>query len=283
MTIYCRGCLRWIFRLLCPYIKAGNIFRKIMRMMEQAQENMKYSLEIVFVNDYPEEGITDKDVDSMIIPVKLVVNGRNRGIHYSRVKGLERFGGQYILFLDQDDEIGENYFSEQMKYMDDNDAVLCNGKFRGNKKIYKSETYQEQMIEKCNYFLGQSRIVSPEQVLLKKSSIPKQWKENILGKNESDDLLLWFLMLHENRKFGINPAVLYRHIEEVRNSSLNFIKMKESVAELRNVICKNHLLSREETDIVIDGCNRRISKFEKYIEILGNWDGIIEYNLKSEF
>lgn len=43
-------------------------------------------------------------------------------------------------------------------------------------------------------------ITSPGHCLIRKTSIPQLWKENILKNNGSDDLLLWLLMLEENKK-----------------------------------------------------------------------------------
>lgn len=83
----------------------------------------EYALELLFVNDSPDEPIDS--LSSEKIEIRVIETNRNRGIHGARVRGLEHCTGDYILFLDQDDRIRPTYFSSQLAHLGDSDAVVC--------------------------------------------------------------------------------------------------------------------------------------------------------------
>ena len=79
-----------------------------------ARESMySYTLELLLVNDDPEEPL-EQHVSDMI-DIKVIQTDCNRGIHAARVLGLECSTGSYILFLDQDDLIQPDYRSEERR------------------------------------------------------------------------------------------------------------------------------------------------------------------------
>ncbi len=51
------------------------------------------------------------------------------------------------------------------------------------------------------YIFGHNRIVSPGHCMIKKTSIPIEWKQNIMEVNGSDDLFLWILMFSKGSIF----------------------------------------------------------------------------------
>lgn len=117
-------------------------------------------------------------------------NRENLGIYKSRLRGLEKSKGLYILFLDQDDEISPFYLWRQYNFIGKADAVLCNGVYRTNRIIYKDLKQQKDAVSKDEFIGKGNIIISPGQVLLKKSSIPSRWLNLMLQENGSDDVLL---------------------------------------------------------------------------------------------
>lgn len=192
-------------------------------VIKAKEENIEVQTELVFVNDYPEEIIEFKEND--LFNVVLFNNPKNVGIHQTRVNGLNVCTGDYILFLDQDDEIADNLLVSQFKKIQDNDIVVSNGvmDYRKTKLVLIRNKFYVRQLKTPHYFLyDHCQIVSPGQCLIRKKSIPLEWKENILKTNCSDDYLLYLLMFHKNAKFVTNEyAFLYHHVMCGSNASLN--------------------------------------------------------------
>lgn len=268
---------------IIPLYNGKKFIDKIVSNVVQNQKVLKKQgwykeIEIIFVNDAPWENISQNDVqkfkDTIIITV--ITNRSNLGIHQTRIKGLDRAKGEYVVFLDQDDEIFDDYLLSQFVHIGNSDAVLCNGMYRNNKRIYSDENQQKEAVTKNIYFKQEVVIVSPGQVMLRRDIIPNEWKYNYLKKNGSDDVLLWLLMMRDNRVFTINSFVKYVHVENGSNTSMNFISMKESVQELIYLIKKKNFMMEEDLSIIEDAIKRRIEKYNAYIEVLDKWEKIIE-------
>ena len=74
------------------------------RNYEYAKSNgMELLVQLVFVNDYPEEPLSAAKPDGSPVDIEVFENPENQGIHRSRLNGLGVAEGDYIVFLDQDD------------------------------------------------------------------------------------------------------------------------------------------------------------------------------------
>ena len=273
--------------VIVPLYNGKKYIKHIIWMIEQNCEKLKSGgnekqIEIIFVNDNPKEVITEKDIykSKKVNNTVLLTNEHNCGIHKTRINGLQCAKGEYILFLDQDDEITNSYFFTQFQHIWDADAVLCNGIYRNNKRIYKDELHQREAITKDKYLSQETVIISPGQVLMRKDKIPQEWKMISLRKNGSDDVFMWVLMLVEQKTFMINPECEYYHNEDGSNTSLNFVAMKESVEELLAVIKENDILEKYDLKIFTTSILKRIEKYSQYIYLLNNWEKIV-FNIKS--
>lgn len=272
--------------VIVPLYKGKRYIETIICMVSENQKILvehgrQKNIEIILVNDYPTENIGSLDIFSCNnISVHLYENAKNFGIHESRLKGLSMAKGNYIVFLDQDDEIKPSYLWRQLEYLGKADVVICNGICRNNKIIYNDYDQQRQAISKNIYLRRGNTIVSPGQILLKKETIPEIWTRYILQENGSDDVFLWTLMLCEGRKFAINPHIEYLHKEDGENTSLNFVKMRKSVMELLAIIKKERLLNDNDLRLFTKMSEERVKKYEGYIELSENWDKIIENIIK---
>lgn len=235
-------------------------------VLEEAGEDVK--IELIFINDSPDEKICFEDT-------QVYCNEKNLGIHASRIMGFRHSSGEYVLFLDQDDEISPSYLLRQMEYIGEADAVLCNGIYRGDRRIYKDIEQQRQALFKDIYIEQGNRIISPGQVLIKRKAIPDIWTRDILRENGCDDFLLWLMMLGEGRSFAINPFCDYIHKENGENTSLNFETMKRSLEELQKKVKDSELLNGKELTIFEGMMEGKIEKHEEYIHILKNWKKIL--------
>ena len=69
-----------------------------------------FSMEVILVNDSPKIPVALSALYRQKENWKVLTNETNIGIHGSRVRGLSRATGDYVMFLDQDDIISSHYF-----------------------------------------------------------------------------------------------------------------------------------------------------------------------------
>ena len=239
--------------VIVPVFKGNSYIPKIIHMLEEnwktANNEVKTEVEVVFVNDYPEETLELEEQKEKNISWIIVENEKNYGIHFSRVQGLLCSKGDYILFLDQDDEISPVYVREQMKALKDYDAAICNGKNYSN-LIYGSMTELREAVHENNYKNGFNQIVAPGQVLLRREAIPSEWMERILDSNGADDYLLWMLLFWKGRRMTVQDKVLYWHQISDSNTSGNWDEMDDSVIEMAERMKDlGYLTGKEAEDI----------------------------------
>lgn len=232
--------------VITPFYK-GNAYISglVLNIMKNA-ENLKKvfpkcSVELLIVNDSPDVEVElpaeTGDVECIVVTHKV-----NSGIHQARVTGLENSGGDYILFLDQDDTVSESFFIEQLPYMKKYDVVIGNAYIEDAEKkcvaLYRTKGDFEKVLDVESYIYSHNQITSPGQCMIRKKAIPKEWCQYIMQKNGSDDLFLWMLMFYSNAKFGVNKKCLYTHHYTGVNLSASGAKMSRSSIEFAEYMRK---------------------------------------------
>jgi glycosyltransferase involved in cell wall biosynthesis len=241
----------------------ANIQCMVKRNMLFAQKmGLDISVELILVNDYPGSIISVSNCE--LYSVTVIQNNANLGIHATRVSGLLKAKGKYIIFLDQDDVITDNCFFSQYFLTERGDVVvgngyrLINGKYR---KIYNNILKQKLTTKEKYYLKAANQIVSPGHCLIKKESIPKEWFENIIEINGADDLFLWISMLEKRAKFIINTDCVYKHVDTGCNLSHDHLQMYNSAERIVDYIRKSKTLKEKNIAILA----RRISFLKKLV------------------
>lgn len=152
-------------------------------------------IEIIIVNDGSNDHSRDiaqkyAQIDSRIV----VYNQINKGVSAARNKGIELSHGEFIMFVDSDDWVPNNYVGDFIKWSDDNDVVIDGIKLIDSKN--------DKLIKKIGYDCG---YYSPTQYAL------------ILDSGKM------------NPFFGGPYGKLFR-AEIIKNNNIKFIE-KQSVAE----------------------------------------------------
>ena len=75
-------------------------------------------IEVIIINDSPEIEVMLPDIELNCTVIK---NDTNSGIHRSRVNGLKIAKGNYIQFLDQDDELMLDGYDKQLALLENAD------------------------------------------------------------------------------------------------------------------------------------------------------------------
>ena len=239
----------------------NSLVENLSEVAEKTYKEYACKMEIIFVNDSPEEKITHAStkVDYIILN-----NDRNRGIHYSRVRGLAQAQGDYVVFLDQDDKLAPSYLISQLKCIGDYDVVICNGIFRNDRAIMQDDDAYRKVEDKIYYIEHLESIASPGQALIKRTTIPVAWTQYIMKNNYCDDALLWVLMKNDNKKFKVNKEILYYHCETDSNTSFNWGNNAKALREMKNIILENNLLTKDNVAYFIRGADNKIKKQKEY-------------------
>lgn len=238
--------------VIVPFYKGNKYLKRLKQSLEEACSRYNGYVEIILVNDSPNEEIEEALIQSNKYDLVIISQDRNRGIHQARVTGLSHARGKYILFLDQDDRIKSQFFAEMISQIEQDPSVafvFSNGTFEDKSgrsklilnsygKVYGAENYK-------TYLKVGNLLASPGQCLIRKSSIPKEWKEHIMKTNCADDYLLWILILKKYRAKYVNK-ILYEHISTGENASGNILNGYKSDLEVCRILKDVNLLSKTE-------------------------------------
>ncbi|WP_317415386.1 glycosyltransferase family 2 protein [Holdemanella porci] len=243
--------------VIVPFYK-GNKY--IFDLCSSIEKNVNYLkekqsdclIECIIVNDSPDVNVILPDVD-FNFKIQVVYHEKNAGIQQARVTGLEYAKGDYIVFLDQDDELLNYAIFEEINNIDNADVLICNALIENEKhethKLYSTNGMQKNALTLNAYIFGHNRIVSPGHCMIKKTSIPIEWKQNIMEVNGSDDLFLWILMFSKGSIFKADSKPVYIHKNTGENlsaasnamtqSSLSMVKYLSQIDYVNDYIVKS--------------------------------------------
>lgn len=269
--------------VIIPIYKGNRYISKLLHMLEDNWKfaNQLYNVEIeaILVNDYPVERLKLEEGLPENISCLLIENEQNRGIHFSRIEGVRQSKGDYILFLDQDDEISPIYIKAQLEALGDCDVIICNGK-NHSRLIYANEEELHKVVDCEEYKKGRNRISSPGQVLLRREIIPTEWLDNVVNRNGADDYFLWILLFYQGCRVVIQDKILYWHVTSDNNTSSDISEMDKSVFEVAEKLRYLGYWTYEEEMRIKDSRARRnieeisiegFQKTKKYKDILEFW------------
>ena len=247
--------------IVIPIYKGKQYINNILQMYDENVSSLqnagyKDSVELVLINDYPDERI---EVEH---PGVRVINSKtNNGIQASRVIGINACEGQYVLMLDQDDRIASDFLLSQIEKIGTADLIICNGTHNDWPIFQSADDFRSKMND-----IGINYIISPGQALIKKVSIPEIWKEDIMGCGGADDYYLWILMTNNGAMFEYNNDILFEHVKHEGNTSNDMLVMKASNEELLLKIDK-YVDEGVYKDKLVSGIKRTIEENEKQLQI----------------
>ena len=137
--------------VIIPIYKGNGYIESLLNKIEKNYQESQKEIEVIFVNDYPDEEIIVGSQHDF--PIRIINNEMNQGIHQTRINGLKKAIGKYILFLDQDDEISDFFIKSQLEHIGDAIYVSLMVLWNRNGKclIYKNQKSQE-LFKETNWF-----------------------------------------------------------------------------------------------------------------------------------
>lgn len=234
--------------VIVPFYKGNKYVEGIIKNISENAKNLRdycASIELLFVNDSPEEAIVIDENVAYPFSIRCISAGKNMGIHGARCYGVKHAKGRYILMLDQDDRISNTWLLEQWKLIRNSDVVVSNviycGRYK-NEKRYSDLKKMKQICNKWTLCLEGNEIVSPGQVLIRKDKIPREWLEYRMKHNGADDYLLWILLFEKKCRVAYNLNSFYYHQYSDESVSHRSRIMKKSIKEMAGLICDKKLV-----------------------------------------
>ena len=227
-----------LISVIVPFYKGNTYMNELLSNLDSVgaclAEHNGAKLEVIIVNDSPE--IPVEYTVCVNVPVTVISNEHNLGIHGSRIHGLQHASGEYIQFLDQDDLlVPENYVS-QLQAIDGYDVVVGNcWYYFGEEKtqLYPNLAAMKYYIQESRFLGIRNMIASPGHCLIRKAALPATWQETPMKVNGSDDYYLWLLMFNAGAAFTQNASCVYIHRNsESGNLSFDLGKMYRSNEEM---------------------------------------------------
>lgn len=129
----------YLFSIIIPTYKRPE---KLLLALESLRRQRKCDadFEVVIVNDGPTNGYKPTDFETSL-NINYQVNERNLGVSASRNRAATLARGQWLVFLDDDDQMEENYLSTLMKHIRENPLNQC---FWSGVEIQKSLPEQNE-------------------------------------------------------------------------------------------------------------------------------------------
>lgn len=205
--------------------------RAILSVQKQTYQN----LEIIAVDDASDddtEGVVNSFNDNRI---KYVKHNVNRGGSAARNTGIGISQGEYISFLDDDDEWVEDKIECQLRDISGYDAILCSVTIVGKKtsvKRYKKSVVNVRDLRRGFIFSGGTNIILAGASALKQVMFDERL-------NNGQD---WDLLIRLASKFSIRyvdkPLVIYHNEEHERITNKSLLM---SIEEMENSCMKGVL------------------------------------------
>lgn len=261
--------------LLSIIIPVYNGEKTIKQCIESIIKNTNSDkIEIIIINDGSNDNTSIilkefSDIDKRII----VYNNSNHGVSYSRNYGLENASGKYIMFVDADDYLSEDWFDIIEKDINKNLDII----YYSNQDIdynMKKEMIIEEIMElngKHNYF------PCPFSKILKKEKIANlKFTEDIIN---GEDMLFNLEMILKAEKYAVFNKSFYNYRIYNGSSTKRFNPKiinsdKKFHDQLEKILLKSNLSDKFKNDIkkkslrsgIIILCSR-FSYINKYSEV----------------
>ncbi len=221
--------------ILSIILPVYNVERYLDRCLVSIEGQSFKDYELIFVDDHGQDGSIKKLLEyaEQSEKIKLVHNPRNLGTFHARKKGVESAKGQYIVFLDPDDELAHGFLGSLAAHLEENqsDLIYYGIEYVPHKKFYQSTPpvlpfqYSERVLDAIQKNKGKKIVWAGTPGKVYKRS----FLEKVYGKLDvsqdyryvyTEDKLLYYTALLENPSYSvlkINGYIYHNNDSSITN------------------------------------------------------------------
>ena len=207
---------------IIPNYNGEKIIRKCINSILASDKRKNLIKEIIVVDDKSNDNSVD--IIKKNYPfVKIISNSKNKGASYSRNIGIKRSRGKYILFLDNDIAIQENFFEKISKYLGKYDIIYP-------KIIFEDATVMIPKTEEEKKFLKISPVF-----IIKKDSLKKLdelFDEAYIIYVEDTDFFLRCLAFGLKQKLVEDTSAVHRTKPSIKNLRRYYLESRNKMYAL---------------------------------------------------
>jgi len=187
----------YLFSIIIPTYKRPEKLSVALGSLRR-QKQCDADFEVIIINDGPTDGYESSSL-GISLNISYSVNERNLGVSASRNRAVNLATGRWLVFLDDDDEMEDNYLSMLTKHVRENPLNQC---FWSGIEIQKSPPERNEQ----RFYTSKNK--TPLQILKQFLSIGLSF-----GVAIRRDFFLEIGMLDENFKVGEDTELFLRAIE----------------------------------------------------------------------
>lgn len=225
--------------VITPYYRGEKTIFNTINSVFNSYENVKdeINLEYIVIIDSMEDRdkIFKKLKNEYKDKIILLKNQENLGVAKSRNKAIKLATGDYVIFLDQDDNLDENYFTYIKNNIEaDSKVILVNGYICNKVNGKKAPLYYVRPKLRRKTFLRANKISTPGQVVFSKSIINNNFftgcSEEFKGADDWAAYINMFLN-NPNLKIDYISKKLFYYNLHGNNYSNNWAELNSSAIE----------------------------------------------------
>jgi len=223
--------------IVIPFYNRGS---KVKRALESVFRQTYDNFEVILVDDGSTDDISNvKRLIAGRPNVKLFRLSKNSGVSTARNKGINESTGEYVAFLDSDDEFMPEKIEKQLKYM------MISGNPMSHTSYVRDVTGRKEVVRSgkdfghCERKSMYSCLIATPTVMLDAKWLKKNKVEFNQNIGLGEDTCLWLQILKTSYLVGIDEPLSTVHV----NDSSSVYNTKKQIVGLKNII--NFLLDDE--------------------------------------
>ena len=247
--------------------------QKILKRAVNSVKNQTHkNIEFIVINDN-KDFYKNSDIDFIKNDKNIIYleNNKNLGVSASRNKGIKAASGEYIAFLDADDEFLKDKIETQL-----NELVLCGGSFSHTsyKRINETENVinsglqSGNILDECIYHC---EIATPTVMIKSKILNEVLFDENL---KIGEDTCLWIELLIKYSIIGINIPLTNVYVDK-NSAAYNNEKQIEGLKNILKYVLNNENLKNFDKSIALAAQNYsnmvlKTATYNEYLEIINS-------------
>ncbi len=282
--------------IIIPFYKNVEHLARLLRSLKIAHEKIgaKNAFEIIVIIDSPDDSINS--VHNLIvneiglnsaIQIKVFKNDKNLGVSSTRNIGIENSTGDFIHFIDQDDEVDEDFYKLTFPKLSNCDFLLTNCLFVEDNVRFR--LFYLTPVLTLKTLILDNFVRSPGQVILRRIFIGNVRFPISVNFKGCDDRFFWILLFNQKKEMRykyIAKPIYIAHLHS-NNYSNNSQELFKCVLELWNKLDKidfgdhkKYIQKNKAAFNYIVGNKRSLYELIEYINYQFNLNKIIRFIIK---